>query len=408
MDQDTRSGASGSQHTSPSSAQPPHSNVYVKNLAEDMDDNSLRELFEGFGVIKSACVMLDQVTAGQTLVPLLHVTHLVQATKKSRNFGFVKFVEIESAQAAIQALNNTELQGKKLMVKFADADAEDKPPGDQCPSDNLYVKADFLLSQAVGFSDSAFVYSRLGNVIDIKILSRPGASWAISELNGKVLEGCSGPVVVRYADSPDEKQFAKNKRKNNLKRNDRFAGSPQLGEGYPMPMMAMQDPFRAPPFLHGPPMASVSMLKGAPDANETELPSEADDLFLYRNFAPFGMFYLDAKFKWSIASRAGAITSVRVMRDENGNSRGFGFVKFVHAHVRLEACVIFQRLIDLFQDAYMAMSSLNGKQVRLPRPVFRLLACCSGERQIPSCFSENYQQGTGQSVSAGVSSVSIR
>ena len=48
------------------------------------------------------------------------------------------------------------------------------------------------------------------------------ASWAISELNGKILEvvtnvcsfrvlkcsqkGCSGPVIVRYADSPDEKQ----------------------------------------------------------------------------------------------------------------------------------------------------------------------------------------------------------
>uniref|UniRef100_A0A7S0EE45 RRM domain-containing protein n=1 Tax=Hanusia phi TaxID=3032 RepID=A0A7S0EE45_9CRYP len=318
MDQDTRSGASGSQHTSPSSAQPPHSNVYVKNLAEDMDDNSLRELFEGFGVIKSACVMLDQ------------------ATKKSRNFGFVKFVEIESAQAAIQALNNTELQGKKLMVKFADADAEDKPPGDQCPSDNLYVKG---FPPSITQDDIFPIFSRLGNVIDIKILSRPGvgstgkalvrmensvqASWAISELNGKVLEGCSGPVVVRYADSPDEKQ---NKRKNNLKRNDRFAGSPQLGEGYPMPMMAMQDPFRAPPFLHGPPMARAPEIC---NLYVNELPSEADDLFLYRNFAPFG-----------------AITSVRVMRDENGNSRGFGFVKFVHAH-----------------DAYMAMSSLNGKQV---------------------------------------------
>lgn len=60
-----------------------------------------------------------------------------------------------------------------------------------------------------------------------------------------------------------------------------------------------------------------------------DLPSDADDLWLYRTFAPFG-----------------AITSVRVMKDEAGSSRGFGFVKFVHA-----------------QDAIGAISAVNGKMV---------------------------------------------
>jgi hypothetical protein len=50
-----------------------HSNVYVKNLADHVDDFGLCQMFEKFGVIKTACVMLDP------------------ATKRSRNFGFVKF-----------------------------------------------------------------------------------------------------------------------------------------------------------------------------------------------------------------------------------------------------------------------------------------------------------------------------
>ena len=46
----------------------------------------------------------------------------------------------ECAQAAVQQLNSAEVEGRRLLVKFADSDADQKPATDATPSDNLYVK----------------------------------------------------------------------------------------------------------------------------------------------------------------------------------------------------------------------------------------------------------------------------
>ena len=50
------------------------------------------------------------------LLLILCVLLLIQATKLSRNFGFVKFEARESAQEAVHELNNADVQGRKLLV----------------------------------------------------------------------------------------------------------------------------------------------------------------------------------------------------------------------------------------------------------------------------------------------------
>jgi hypothetical protein len=62
-----------------------HSNVYVKNLAEDVDELTLKGVFERFGIVESCCVIRDV------------------STNSSRGFGFVKFVHVHQAEVAIQA-----------------------------------------------------------------------------------------------------------------------------------------------------------------------------------------------------------------------------------------------------------------------------------------------------------------
>lgn len=54
-------------------------NVYVKNFGEELDDNSLREMFEKYGVVLSSKSMSDE-------------------NGKSRGFGFVAFENPEDAE----------------------------------------------------------------------------------------------------------------------------------------------------------------------------------------------------------------------------------------------------------------------------------------------------------------------
>lgn len=79
--------------------------LYVGNLPWSVDNSQLEELFSEFGSVISANVITDR------------------DSKRSRGFGFV---EMESgAEDAIQALNDSEVEGRKLVVN------ESKPKEDR-------------------------------------------------------------------------------------------------------------------------------------------------------------------------------------------------------------------------------------------------------------------------------------
>ena len=81
-------------------------NIYVGNLSFDTNDASLRVAFEAHGEVSSAQVITDRDTG------------------RSRGFGFVEMPSQEEAQAAMTALNGTELDGRALNVNEA------RPRGD--------------------------------------------------------------------------------------------------------------------------------------------------------------------------------------------------------------------------------------------------------------------------------------
>jgi RNA recognition motif-containing protein len=76
-------------------------NIYVGNLSFDSTDEDLRQAFEAYGTVESAQVIRDR------------------ASGRSRGFGFVEMPEKEEALAAIEGLNETELQGRTLRVNEA-------------------------------------------------------------------------------------------------------------------------------------------------------------------------------------------------------------------------------------------------------------------------------------------------
>ena len=81
--------------------------LFVAGLPFDMDDQELQEIFEEYGAVTSAKVILDR------------------ETHKSRGFGFVEMAEKSAAEEAMSKLDGSELSGRKLAVK----PAEDKKPG---------------------------------------------------------------------------------------------------------------------------------------------------------------------------------------------------------------------------------------------------------------------------------------
>ena len=76
-------------------------NIYIANLNYDVDDNDLKELFEGFGTVSSAKVITDRETG------------------KSRGFGFVEMPVEGEANKAIEELNEAEYEGKTITVNVA-------------------------------------------------------------------------------------------------------------------------------------------------------------------------------------------------------------------------------------------------------------------------------------------------
>ena len=75
--------------------------LFVGSLSWDTTDESLGGFFAQSGTVVSASVIKDKFTG------------------KSRGFGFVEMSSEDEAQAAIQALNDSEVQGRQITVSVA-------------------------------------------------------------------------------------------------------------------------------------------------------------------------------------------------------------------------------------------------------------------------------------------------
>lgn len=75
--------------------------LYVGNLTYEVSSSDLEQLFQPHGTVQSAQVIVDRDTG------------------RSKGFGFVEMGTQQEAQAAIQALNGKESNGRALTVNEA-------------------------------------------------------------------------------------------------------------------------------------------------------------------------------------------------------------------------------------------------------------------------------------------------
>ena len=76
-------------------------NMYVSNLSFHTTDADLRNLFQEFGEVSSAKVIMDKVSG------------------RSRGFGFVEMQDDAAAKQAMQELEGKEIEGRSLSVSVA-------------------------------------------------------------------------------------------------------------------------------------------------------------------------------------------------------------------------------------------------------------------------------------------------
>jgi len=82
-------------------------NIYVGNLSWNLKDQDLANLFATYGEVVSAKIVNDKFTG------------------RSKGFGFVEMAKDDESQAAIAALNGSEVDGRNIVVN----ESRPKPEG---------------------------------------------------------------------------------------------------------------------------------------------------------------------------------------------------------------------------------------------------------------------------------------
>lgn len=179
-------------------------NIYVKNLTEDMDtDEKLEKYFTKYGKVLSAKVMSDD-------------------TGKSKGFGFVNFEEPSEAEAAVEDLNGKEINKKIVYVgraqKKSERQAELKKKFEKIKQErlnryqgvNLYVKN---LDDSITDEDLKKEFIQYGEISSAKVMTdstgrskgfgfvcftcQSDATKAVSEMNNRIIG--AKPLYVALA-----------------------------------------------------------------------------------------------------------------------------------------------------------------------------------------------------------------
>jgi len=184
-------------------------NVYVKNFNEAMTDDELTKMFSQYGKITSIKLMKTD-------------------EDKNKGFGFVSFEDAEAAEAAVDDLNNKEVNGKTIYVgraqKKAERQMELKKKFEQMKIErltrfqgvNLYVKN---LDDSITDERLLSEFSPYGTITSAKVMSEDGrskgfgfvcfsspeeATKAVTEMNGRII--VSKPLYVALAQRKEDRK----------------------------------------------------------------------------------------------------------------------------------------------------------------------------------------------------------
>ncbi|VIO89535.1 polyadenylate-binding protein 1, putative [Brugia malayi] len=273
-------------------------NIFIKNLDKSIDNKAIYDTFSMFGNILSCKVANDEES-------------------NSKGYGFVHFETEESAQKAIEKVNGMLLEGKKVYVgKFQPRTARLREMGETARRfTNVYIKnfADELDKEAL-----EKLFSKFGKITSAAVMvdadgkskgfgfvafeNPEDAEKAVTEMHEYELPGTERKLYVCRAQKKNERS-AELKRRYEQQKVERM----QRYQGVNLYVKNLDD--------------------------------TVNDDILKQNFEAYGK-----------------ITSAKVMCDDNGRSKGFGFVCF-----------------EKPDEATKAVTEMNGKMM-CTKPLYVALA----------------------------------
>ncbi|XP_051152331.1 polyadenylate-binding protein 7 [Andrographis paniculata] len=305
-------------------------NVFVKNLDESIDSAKLQDMFQKFGKILSCKVVSSD-------------------NGKSKGYGFIQFESEASAEAAIEKLNGLMVGGKQMYVGKFLKKSDRAVPGREEKYTNLYVK-----NLETSFSEEGLreKFSQYGTIVSLAISKdEKGASRGFGFVNFENPEDAKRAVEALHGSQWGSKILYVTRAQKKSEREEVLRR--QFEEKRKEQILKYQ--------------ASNVYVKNIDDDITDE---ELRELF----------------------SRCGTITSAKLMRDDRGISKGFGFVCFSTPEEANQAVYTFHGFILHRKPLYVAIAQRKEeRQVKLQAMYAQRMAGLAGPSAIiPGGYSPFY------------------
>ncbi|KLO14704.1 polyadenylate binding protein [Schizopora paradoxa] len=301
-------------------------NIFIKNLDDTIDHKALHDTFAAFGNVLSCKVATDE--AG-----------------RSRGFGFVHYETAEAAETAIKAVNGMLLNDKKVYVGHYQSKRERQAQMDEAKAQftNLYVKN---VDAEVTEDEFMEMFSKYGTVTSAVIQrDEEGKSKGFGFVNFEDHEAAQAAVEGLQDTEIKGKKIFVTRAQKKAEREEELRKSYEQAK-----------------------MEKLSKYQGV-NLYIKNLDDELEDEKLKAEFEPFG-----------------TVTSFKIMRDEKGASKGFGFICFSSP-----------------DEATKAVAEMNNKMVG-SKPLYVSLAQRKEVRrqQLESQIAQRNQIRMQQAAAAGI------
>lgn len=332
---------------------PPLASLYVGDLDPEVTDSQLLDFFMPMGSVTSVRVCRDSMT------------------QRSLGYGYVNYLDPSAATKAIEVLNYRELNGRPVRIMWSHRD----PIARRSGVGNVFIKN---LHENIGNASLHDTFVKFGNILSCKVATQDGkskgygfvhfeteeaANAAIENVNGMLIEGKQVYVAKfikrndRIGSSADQKftnlyvknleddvteellseKFSKFGKISNVVVMRNEIGNPR-GFGF----VSFEDPDDAKTAvesMNGVQIGNKEIYVGRAQKKaereqmlrrqyeerrqERILKSQGSNLYV-KNIDDA----IDDDELQRVFSHCGTITSAKIMLDEKGLSRGFGFVCF--------------------------------------------------------------------------------
>ncbi|CAL1704697.1 unnamed protein product [Somion occarium] len=243
-------------------------NIFIKNLDEAIDNKALHDTFAAFGNVLSCKVATDE-------------------HGRSKGYGFVHYETAEAAETAIKAVNGMLLNDKKVYVghHISRKERQSKMEEMKAQFTNIYVKN---LDPEVTQDEFLELFTQFGPVTSAVVqVDDEGKSKGFGFVNFEHHEGAQKAVDTLHDSELKGRKLFVTRAQKKAEREEELRRSYEQAK-----------------------LEKLSKYQGT-NLYIKNLEDDIDDERLRAEFEPFG-----------------TITSVKVMRDEKGASKGFGFVCF--------------------------------------------------------------------------------